>query len=352
MACRVSVSSIGIGVQLLNESRPTGESPFFAKDSLRLKGNQDMGCTTQVSHSGGGGAVSGYRIDDPGSSDMREVVGRNGQEHRAFPCRRIDKRIVKGIIATRLAGPGVAASVVVALISREVYEMRWLKAPLLRCAGLGWFAIACAGCAGGNPIVDSISGFGASGRLKTYAQVEDKTMTDAFYRLSADGRTEALSPALARTPFTLSKLSTSAIVITKSMSNYANMGFAISSMESLVYEGESNEVARVYISTSKARGNVVRLYKPTMGKIINSLFKHPFSPGPQTHQWYDKDNPLIEFDSSGRIVSFLSRARHAFTAIGVGVLQFTTVYMGSSNARHLENNAKNSDFHEYLIREL
>lgn len=136
------------------------------------------------------------------------------------------------------------------------------------------------------------------------------------------------------------------------MSNYANMSFAISSMESLVYEGESDDVAKVYISTAKARGNVVRLYKPAMGKIINSLFKHPFSPGPQTHQWYDKDNPLIEFDRSGRIVSFLSRARHAFTAIGVGVLQFTTVYMGASNARHLENNAKNSDFQEYFIREL
>ena len=89
-----------------------------------------------------------------------------------------------------------------------------------------------------------------------------------------------------------------------------------------------------------------------MNEIINSNFKTPFTPGTGTYQVYNADNALIEYDKSGKIISFMSRMRGASTSIGVIAYLYTSIYTGETNCRHLENNAKNSDFEEYFIRSL
>jgi len=68
--------------------------------------------------------------------------------------------------------------------------------------------------------------------------------------------------------------------------------------------------------------------------------------------WYGLDNALIEYDKAGSPVSFMARAHQARTTFGVDDYQYTTIYFGKGNCRHLENNIKNSDFQEYVIRDM
>jgi len=210
--------------------------------------------------------------------------------------------------------------------------------------------IGCAG--GGGSITDAFNNMASSGRLNTYSKVIDKPLVDAFYSLSQDGKQQSLTQDFTGTPFRFEDLSPSSLSISQRIASVGNMSDAISTMNSYIYEGESDLLAKKYISVAKSRGNIVKLYKPKMGQIINNNFKQPFTPGQQTREWYGLDNALIEYDKTGKIVSFMARAHQAITTIGVRVYQYTTIYMGPGNSRHLENNTKNSDFQEYFVREL
>lgn len=208
------------------------------------------------------------------------------------------------------------------------------------------------GCAG---ISDSLNSMASSGRLEVYSNVVDKTMVDSFYSLSTDGKLQALPADLSGDKFKIEKLTQSSISISKEIV-YDLLGSLDTSMNTYMYEGESDLLAKKYIATAKKRDNIVRLYKPMMGKIINQNFKQPFTPYKGTREWYDLDNALIEFDKSGKIVSFMARSHQGnstgvATKSGARVFQYTTIYMGP-NARFLENKTKNSDFQEYFIREL
>lgn len=189
-------------------------------------------------------------------------------------------------------------------------------------------------------------------RLKRYANTQDKELVDVFYTLTPDGKTEGLVEHVAKEGFTLEKLTKTSLSIYKPIFRESNMGYIASDMRKYSFDPTSDILAQKYIAFVKARGNVVKLYKPKMGEIINTLFKVPFQPMQQTAEWYDLDNALIEYDKTGSPVSFMARAHQARTTVGVDSYQYTSIYFGKENCRHLENNTRNSDFQEYVIRDL
>lgn len=189
-------------------------------------------------------------------------------------------------------------------------------------------------------------------RLKKHGSVLDKELVDVFYTLTPDGKTEGLVADVTKEGFTLEQLNKSSLSIQKEMFRESNMGYLVNDMKSYSYDSTSDILMQKYVAFAKARGNVVKLYKPKMGAIINSLFKLPFQHMERTAEWYDLDNALIEYDKNGSPVSFMARAHQARTTFGVDDYQYTTIYSGKENCRFLENNTKNSDFQEYVIRDL
>ena len=195
--------------------------------------------------------------------------------------------------------------------------------------------------------------FDVSGsRLKKYETVLDKELVDVFYTLTADGKTEGVVADVAKEGFALEALGKSSLSIQKSIFRESNMNYIVNDMNGYSYDSISDILAQKYVTFAKARGNVVKLYKQKMGKIINSLFNMPFQPMKQTAEWYGLDNALIEYDKAGSPVSFMARAHQARTTFGVDDYQYTTIYFGKGNCRYLENNIKNSDFQEYVIRDM
>ncbi len=192
----------------------------------------------------------------------------------------------------------------------------------------------------------------ADSRLADYQKVQDRHLVKVFYHLSADGTKEGLIPELEKAGFEFEKLSDSSLSIEREIAGEPNWEMLNRQMSRYNYNSAADPLAEKYIAAVKARNNKVRLYKLSMSGLINKLFQQPFITGKGDRVWYNLDNALIEYDSGGRIISFMVRAHHAMLGWGVTDRQYTTIYFGSGNARHLENNLPNSAFSEYFIREL
>jgi len=120
------------------------------------------------------------------------------------------------------------------------------------------------------------------------------------------------------------------------------------------YDAEGDPLARKYVAIAKARGNVVKSYKPPVNQIIFKNFRHPATNPPTTGKQYrsNLDRALIEFDQSGRIVSFMSRLlMSSSNVLNTEVVQYTTIYLGPKNARALENVLSNRVLEENFLRE-
>jgi hypothetical protein len=183
-------------------------------------------------------------------------------------------------------------------------------------------------------------------QVDSIAEVQDKEIVKAFYSISNSGKIEKLNPELFQKKY--SSLIDKDCIAFKRL----YIGFSKSPVS---YSDESNEIVSKYIATAKARNDIVRLYKPAMGKMIHKLFRDPYVTGHRQgegifHTIYKNDRALIEFDTSGRIVSFMTRV-NAIPDTGDNVFQYTAIYMGIRNGRHLENKIPNSTFQENLIKE-
>ena len=192
----------------------------------------------------------------------------------------------------------------------------------------------------------------AENRLKSYNQVLDKDLIDHFYKISKNGRESGLSDELKDSDFSFEELEPSRIILKKLMYTGGNMGQISKKMYQYSYNSESDLVAKTYTKMAVKRGNVVKLYKPRLTKVINGLFKQPFQPEKKSRAWYGIDNTLIEYEQSGRPVSFLVRAHQATTFMGVSSFQYASIYFGKGNISILENKIPNSVFSDNYLREL
>lgn len=154
------------------------------------------------------------------------------------------------------------------------------------------------------------------------------------------------------TPIELRNYDSSSISLKQRLANTGNMRGAVDYMSTYAYDGENDAVAKIYVETAKARGNVVRSYKPQINQIISQNFRKPVIHLQKNREYYDRDRTLIEFDKSGKIISFMARAEEAMGSIAGSVIQYITIFLGPQNARHLENKLTKKDLEQYFVREL
>lgn len=183
-----------------------------------------------------------------------------------------------------------------------------------------------------------------------WADYSDPAIIMAYVDLSARNK---LTKDFANTSFELIRIDKNYICIRQRIKNALSMSHAEEIVASYHSNSEEDLVARKYIEIAKSRGNIVRVYNPNINQIICKNFYHPAKHYAHTLEWYKTDRALIEYDKSGRIVSFMARAMQAGQGgIGVVVNQYISIYMGQQNARDLENVISNRTLQDNFIREL
>lgn len=214
------------------------------------------------------------------------------------------------------------------------------------------------GCSALSGMMEKLEASAAQNRLQAYRAVQDKVMLNAFYELSSDGRRYGTASTLQANGFNQEFLKPDAYVLRKTIAYSVSPGEVMQQMASYDYDGASDTPAQIYVSTAKKRGNSIRLYKPAMAAHINRTLGVPFQHFPATAktlasvEWYDLDNPLVEYDRNGRIVSVMVRAHQMFAGVGADVIMYTSIHFGPNVGRRLENGLRNSLFAEYYIRNI
>jgi hypothetical protein len=168
----------------------------------------------------------------------------------------------------------------------------------------------------------------------------DPDMVGAFVDLTQKNK---LVGDFANTLFELLQVDSNYICITQRLRSLDN------------YNSDDDLVARKYVATAKARGNTVRAYKPAVNQLIAKKFRSlaTSTPMPNARIVANEDRALIEFDKSGRVVSFLARVVEvARTGIGTAMRQYNSIYLGPQNARALENILENRILADNFLREL
>lgn len=189
-------------------------------------------------------------------------------------------------------------------------------------------------------------------RQKIRDAVTDKALVDAMVQPFDADRQDALVSVLLQAGYKLDDFTPGSLSVHRSGRALANMGEANAQMDGYVPDVEGDPVARIYIDVAKARGSVVKAYKPRLCGRLNGMFKQAVTPVPRSREWFDRDIALIEWSQQGRVVSLLVHAHQASTGIGVALMRYSTVFFGPANARHVENNVRNSEFSDFELRQL
>ncbi|MDB5800593.1 MAG: hypothetical protein JWL63_1532 [Rhodocyclales bacterium] len=115
-------------------------------------------------------------------------------------------------------------------------------------------------------------------------------------------------------------------------------------------ERESFSIA--YVEAIQRRGHIAKFYSPSFSVLLNSVLPPPFTHRDQTEEWYGLDNAIVEFDRNGRVVSALVGAHQASSLLGVRDLEYRTIYMGTLNAKAIENKLSIYLFRDTELRTL
>jgi hypothetical protein len=177
------------------------------------------------------------------------------------------------------------------------------------------------------------------------SETKDSEMVKAFVKVSPAGFIDGLSPDLQN--FRLVELQKSRLCIERRV-----LQFKFSKEKDPVLktfrEEDSDDIAKKYIATAKARTHVVRLYKPGMSVIVSKLFNNAYIVN-RNNASYQNNRVLMESDQSGKIVSILIRAMYRPDNY---VYQYSTIYFGDGVDRNLTDRVNNSVFQEHFIKEL
>ena len=203
-----------------------------------------------------------------------------------------------------------------------------------------------------HAILDWLAERAAENRRKRYDTVLDKALVDALYVLEEDGKKEGLVPALRQAGYKLNGLNIDLLAMERILFNTGNMASAEEKMRAFVPDVDADPVAALYAGAAKARGNVAKAYKPAFSGRLNRMYKQPLVFGQGRVEWFDRDLSFIEWSPEGRVVSLLLHAYQASTSMGVFLTRHSTVLLGPANARHVENNIRNSEFADFELRTL
>lgn len=203
-----------------------------------------------------------------------------------------------------------------------------------------------------HALLDWLAERAAENRKKRYASVLDKVLVDALYVLEEDGKKEGVVPTLRQAGYKLNGLNPDLLAMEKILGNTGDMAGATDKMRAFVPDVDADPVATLYAGAGKSRGNIVKAYKPAFSNRVNGMFKQPLVFGQGRVEWFDRDLTFIEWTPEGRVVSLLLHAYQASTSMGVFLTRHSTVLLGPANARHVENNIRNSEFVDFELRTL
>ena len=203
-----------------------------------------------------------------------------------------------------------------------------------------------------HAVLDWFAERAAQNRKKRYEFVLDKVLVDALYVLEEDGKKEGLVPALRQAGYKLNGLNPDLLAMERILGNTGDMTSATEKMRSFVPDVDADPVAALHAQAGKSRGNSVKAYKPAFSRRVNGMFKQPLVFGQGRVEWFDRDLTFIEWSPEGRVVSLLLHAYQASTSMGVFLTRHSTVLLGPANARHVENNIRNSEFSDFELRTL
>ena len=206
------------------------------------------------------------------------------------------------------------------------------------------------GCAQISQMGEKLNQMAVEERIKTYNSVEDKELVEAIYKPSSDGKSYSLIDAIKSNGYQYSDISPTKLVVRKEMFHLANMVEMSSAMSRYVYDSEGDQLSKAYIEVASKRGNRVKVFRPSLTKIINSIFKQPFDHMQQSAEWYDRDVSLVEYDKQNRPISILVRAHQAQTTVGVNSYMYATIFFGQNNMRFFENNVANNVIENSFLR--
>lgn len=190
-------------------------------------------------------------------------------------------------------------------------------------------------------------------KLDNYHSVEDKQLVDQFYTISEDGKAEGISKEVnPRNTVELSKLSSSTLTIRRLLYKGLEMAEVMGAMRGYSDSPLDDEVGQRYIAFASSRGNVVKMFKPALGGMINSMFQQNFQlkHDRNTSESMGLDNALIEYAPSGRIVSIMTRAHQAVYNFNARSYQYTNFYFGTKLMQYVENKIANHFFDDNFQR--
>lgn len=191
-------------------------------------------------------------------------------------------------------------------------------------------------------------------KLEAYKQSTDKQLVDQFYYLSEDGKEEGINKdILSKTKaFEFQKLTPSSLTVRQLMFHEANMQSVMQAISRYNYSPMDDEIGQRYVAFAQSRGNSVKLYKPTLGSLLNQMMAQNFylQHDRNTTEWIGLDNVLIEYSPTGQIVSVMTRSHQAVVNLGVNSYQYINIYFGPGNGQVIENRIANQNFENNFIR--
>lgn len=216
-------------------------------------------------------------------------------------------------------------------------------------------ALSVSGCAQIAQLQKNMEETAARNRVEGFKRITDKHLVSAFYHLSADGKESGLVPELRQAGFFIDELYPETLILENHLYSGANWGVILGKLEThrRAYDAEGDEPAKIYIKQAKARGNIVRSYRPELGGILKRFVRQSFSSiDGSSREWFEVDNVLIEKNKSGKIISYMVRAHQAMITIGVGDYFYTTILYGNLPIRNLEDNVTKDVLESYYLRTL
>lgn len=197
----------------------------------------------------------------------------------------------------------------------------------------------------------------AKNRLSVYARA-DQALVEGMYTLSPDGATQSLSPALKQAGYTYDGLISERFSVRKEVVSGRNLQEVVYQFNGMQTDPVSAAPAVEYVKAVKKRGNAARLYKNKLGDVLTDFVQVPVrhfngdNKNPPSVEMYDRAPVIIEYNKDGRIVSFMLFVYQAQASFGAGVTEYTSLFMGPTMARAVENRVGNNVFANLYLRDL
>ena len=199
----------------------------------------------------------------------------------------------------------------------------------------------------------SLDAINDKARLEALSSVQDRTLVNAFYTLSEDGKKATLPETFPKgTPYSPRNLTEGSLTLRRPLFVANKMGDVRYEMREYARSPMDDAVGQAYVAMANARGNTVREYKPAMGLALNKLFEQnfEFKPSQNVAVWLGADRVLIEFDPAGEVVSLQLRSHQAIHNFTTRSFQYVNFIYGKKNGQFVQNKLPNSFFDENFLR--